>query len=99
MIYTYKQWAQDGDFKAQPGQEIEPEVYEEMLNVVPPKSIPRKEADRIAQRHNIPVNAGFLMGEPHSSDAGGTLYHAFIYYNGRCFYGGLAHARQEAGRW
>ena len=39
-IYTRSQWAQDGDFKAEPGQEIEAGIYEQMLNCITPLDLP-----------------------------------------------------------
>ena len=71
-----KQWERDETFKAEPWQEIEAGIYEQMLNGVPPKTLPRSKAEEALQ-HNIPVHAGFLMGEPNSSDELGQKYLAF----------------------
>ena len=76
-IYTMDEWKADKRFKAVPGQEITAEVYEEMLNCVPPKSIPKDKARQALQDYDIPVHAGFLMGEPYCSDSRGVLYRAF----------------------
>lgn len=76
-IYTMAQWAQDRTFKAEPGQEISAEVYEEMLNCMPPETLPRDKARQALQDFSIPVHAGFLMGEPHSASKNGPLYLAF----------------------
>lgn len=76
-IYTMEQWRADREFKAAPGQEIEAAIYDEMLNVLPPKDIPTEKARQALHDYNIPVHAGFLMGEPHSSDRHGQYYLAF----------------------
>ena len=77
-IYTMKDWEAAGSFDAEPGQEIEAEVYEQMLNCIPPKSIPSETAHKALEVYRIPVHAGFLMGEPHSTGKDGlTLYLAF----------------------
>ena len=39
-IYTMEKWQADRDFKAQPGQEITGEIYEEMFNCLPPRRLP-----------------------------------------------------------
>lgn len=77
-VYTMEQWTQDRTFKAEPGQEVEAAIYEQMLNCMPPKSLPRGKALYALESLNVPVHAGFLMGEPHSSNANGEqLYLAF----------------------
>lgn len=58
-IYTMQQWEKDREFKAEPGQEIAPEIYDEMLNVLPPRSLPTETARRALRVFNIPVHAGF----------------------------------------
>ena len=89
-LYTIEQWQQDGSFKAEAGQEISEDVYNEMLNVMPPASLPRGKAEQALQDYDIPVHAGFLMGEPHSSNKNGDLlYLAFGMNNfgkGKRFY-------------
>lgn len=77
QIYTMQQWQADRDFKAEPGQEITADVYDEMLNVIPPLSLPKEAARHALRTLNIPVHAGFLMGEPTDSSADGLLYRAF----------------------
>ena len=72
-VYTMEQWKQDRDFKAQPGQEISRGVYEEMLCVMPPLSLPQNKARQALRDYHVPVHAGFLMGEP----VGCNLFHAF----------------------
>lgn len=77
-IYTAEQWAKDRTFKADAGQQIEASIYEEMLNCMPPKSLPRETAQKALREYNVPVHAGFLMGEPNSTnEAGQQLYLAF----------------------
>lgn len=77
-IYTMKQWVKDGIFNAQPGQEISEEVYNLMLNCLPPKTLPSETARIALEVYNIPVHAGFLMGEPDScNEDGKQLYLAF----------------------
>ena len=78
MIYTMEQGANDRTFKADPGQEITADVYEQMLNGMPPESLPREKARQALQDYNIPIHAGFLMGEPYSTNENGEpLYMAF----------------------
>lgn len=77
MLYTMEQWTKDGTFNATAGQEISEDVYNAMLNCMPPESLPRAKARWALSALNIPVHAGFLMGEPHSSDKDGLLYLAF----------------------
>ena len=76
-VYTMAQWQADREFKATPGQEITEDVYNNMLNALPPKDIPTEKARQALRDYNIPVHAGFLMGEPHSSDKHGQYYLAF----------------------
>lgn len=77
-LYTMEQWKKDKSFNATAGQEITPEVYNEMLNTVPPKSLP----------HYI-TDTGFLMGEPHDSKNGKLRYKAFVKRGTRYYYLGL----------
>ena len=95
MIYTFEQWQAAGTFDAEPGQEITADVYNEMLNCIPPEKLPTATARKAHHLYGIPVHAGFLMGEPHSSDSEGPLYMAFCmnhYTQGpRYFYIGLSH--------
>lgn len=76
-IYSTEQWQRDGEFKAQPGQEITEQIYEEMFNCLPPRRLPRAKAKQALQDYDIPVHAGFLMGEPHSTGKTGPLFLAF----------------------
>ena len=77
-IYTREQWSIDRDFKALPGQEITGDIYDQMFNCMPPKHIPQEKALQVWNDYRIPVHAGFLMGEPHSTDKdGNNLYLSF----------------------
>lgn len=78
MLYTMEQWTNDRTFNAKEGQEVSEDVYNEMLNCMPPETLPRARAEYALSVLNIPVHAGFLMGEPHScDDKGRQLYLAF----------------------
>ena len=83
-MYTREDWAKDGSFSAKPGQEIHPEVFEELRNGVPPLSLPRS-----LRKVGF---SGFLMGEPYSCNEKGPVYMAFIRANGHFFYYGLVNA-------
>jgi len=77
-MYTMENWEADRYFNAEPGQEITPEIYDAMLNGVPPKTLPTETAMKALEEYNVPVHAGFLMGEPDSDDSEGrALYLAF----------------------
>lgn len=43
-VYTMEKWQQDRSFSAEPGQEVTEDVYNEMLNCMPPKTLPRGKA-------------------------------------------------------
>lgn len=99
FIYDMEQWRKDRTFSAEVGQEVSEEVYNAMLNNLPPLSLPKGKAEYALSVLNIPVHAGFLMGEPHSCDKNGQLYLAFgmnDYGKGkRYFYLGMAHREPE----
>lgn len=76
-VYTMESWAKDKNFNAKPGQEVSEEVYNEMLNCMPPESLPQRTARQALRQYDIPIHFGFLMGEPHSHDKDGALYLAF----------------------
>ena len=77
-IYTMKDWTRDGTFKAEPGQEIDAQLYETMQNAVPPRAIPKETAARAWELYRVPVHAGFLMGQQETTDEDGTpLFLAF----------------------
>lgn len=99
-VYTVEQWKRDGYFNAEAGQEVSEGVYNEMLNCMPPKTLPRSKVQQALEDYDIPVHAGFLMGEPHSSDEKGRqLYLAFgmnDYGRGNHYYYlGLSHVEPE----
>lgn len=98
-IYDRTQWEADRTFNAAAGQEITEEIYNEMLNCMPPLNLPRNKARQALEALNISVHAGFLMGEPHSSNKGGLLYLAFgmnDYGKGKHYYYlGLSHAAKK----
>ncbi len=92
-IYTIKQWEQDGTFKATPGQEITEEIYDHMLNCMPPKSLHRDQCECALTELRVVCHNGFLMGEPYTSDEkGNPLYLAFgsnVFNKGHFYYLGL----------
>ena len=71
-VYTMDDWRAAGSFDAIPGQEISEDVYNEMRDCIPPKAMPKETAERAWREHRIPVHAGFLMGEAHSTDENGA---------------------------
>lgn len=77
-IYSMEQWRKDRTFSAEVGQQVSEEVYEEMLNCISPYNIPHSKAQWALENLQIPVHAGFLMGEPNRTDKDGNeLYLAF----------------------
>ena len=74
--YTTTNWAADGSFKAQIGQEIDESIHFQMMDGVQPKRF---------------IGKGFLMGEAydHNGENNAPRYMYFIEYNGRYYYGGL----------
>ncbi|MBR6570411.1 MAG: hypothetical protein IKK75_08170 [Clostridia bacterium] len=86
-VYDGYRWHLDCNFSAKPGQEVTPEIYHNMLDCMPPLSLPR-----------LPETqgyiAGFLVGEPHDHDERGrALYAAFGRTGERCFFLGYLPAR------
>jgi hypothetical protein len=82
-IYTREQWAKDRNFSARVGQEVEVEIYEQMLNCLPPLNLPPVSGYR----------KGFRVGEPYiheqSKKTGEWLPHyaAFGRKNGgKCYF-------------
>lgn len=89
-IYTTVDWANDRTFSAEPGQEIDAEIYEEMLNCVPPYRLPRAAVTETYKKFSVYMNAGFLMGEPHSCGRNGASYYmAFGRNDDHYYYLGL----------
>lgn len=98
-VYTMETWKRDGTFKAEPGQEITEQLYDIMLNCLPPKPLPQGKARQALDDYGTPVHAGFLMGQEDSTDPDGhPLYMAFgmnSYGSGaRFYYLGLARAQE-----
>lgn len=78
-IYTKADWHNDHNFSAKPGQEIEYEIYDEMLNVLPPERMP--------MRDETAGYIGFCVGEPASTDERGAFtYSTFGRRNGKYYY-------------
>lgn len=89
-IYTTDDWANDRTFSAEPGQEIDAEIYEEMFNCVPPYRLPRVAVTETYKKYSVYMNAGFLMGEPATCDRNGaSLYMAFGRNDDHYYYLGL----------
>ena len=80
-VYNGYMWHLDGSFAARPGQEVTPEIYNHMLDCLPPISLPRTP-------ETAGYSAGFLAGEPYDCDpeTGRTRYAAFAKRNGHCFF-------------
>lgn len=89
-IYDKEKWEKDRTFSAKPGQQISEDIYDEMFNCMPPKHL-SAEAEEKADSIGLYVSAGFMMGEPHSSDNHGSLFMAFGKSGGNYHYLGLAH--------
>lgn len=90
-VYTMEQWNTDRDFIAVPGQEISPAIYDEMLNCMSPKDLPGEKARQALDYYSIPVHAGFMTGEPLSTDAAGRILYLAFGMNDhgkgkRCYY-------------
>lgn len=81
--YTREQWEQDENFSAVAGQEIDEEIYDQMLNVLPPLNLPHCERTK-------GYSAGFMVGEQDCSDhTGRGYYSAFGKRDGKYYYIGL----------
>ena len=79
-VYDAYRWHLDRTFAAKPGQEVTPEIYSQMLDVLPPLSLPRLPETQ-------GCSAGFLVGEPdHHDEYGRAFYAAFGKREGRCFF-------------
>lgn len=83
-VYTREDWNRDGSMNAVPGQEIEPGIYEQMFNVLPPLPLP------ICSRSQS-YDAGFMVSEPFAADpmGRGELYAAYAKRGERCYFVGL----------
>lgn len=83
-IITMNNWPERWE-DVEPGSEVSEEVYDEMLNVLPPISI---------RAGHSSYHAGFQMGEPqdHREDANGkwrARFLTFISARGRFYYAGI----------
>ena len=85
---NYREVVFDRDSAARAGGLVSSDYYEEMLNVMPPRDVPRDLLDRYG------CMEGFLMGEPYGSDSKGRrTYKAYgRSSDGRCLYLGLSPA-------
>lgn len=83
-MYTREDWARDRTFSAKKGQEIAPEVFADMRDVLPPLPLPKK-----LKKQGF---SGFLMGEPDSHNDSGPVHMAFVRANGHFYYYGKVNA-------
>lgn len=88
IVYTEKQWMKDRTFKAEVGQEIEEDIYFEMLDCVPPLSLSPAQKAMISERFNIKVKSGFLVGEAYDHIDGRAIYSAFVKDDNRYYFVG-----------
>lgn len=93
-VYTAHRWEDDGELKAEPGQEIDEQIYNDMFNVLPPLPLPRAATAETWKRYRIPIHGGFMMGEPITSDSEKGLQYMAFGFNGfghgeKYFYLGL----------
>lgn len=89
-VYTMEQWQRDGEFSADAGQEIEPDIYFRMRNVLPPRTPGKRIMREGGNACGIRIESGYLMGEPITSGNAGMLYRLFLMNDkGRTFYAGL----------
>ena len=84
-MYTRADWERDRSFSAAPGQEIDPEIYDEMYDALPPYSLPR------CLKLNCLIQSGFMLGEAYDFDpeTKKLRYMTFTRRNGHCYYEGL----------
>lgn len=87
-VYNGYAWHLDGSFAAHPRQEVTPEIYRQMLDCLPPLSLPRTP-------ETAGCSAGFLVGEAYDSDprTGKARYAAFGRSGDRCFFLGYLPAK------
>lgn len=96
IVYDTKAWETDKSLNAADGQEISEDVYNEMMNVVPPLKLPASAIEGAREFYSINITAGFLAGEPATCDNLGLLYRAFGTSNEhRFYYLGLLHHMNE----
>ncbi len=87
-VYTREQWANDKDFKAEPGQEITEDIYTEMYNCMPPLPLPAAALDLIRSKYGKEITKGFLLGEPHDCNKNGLTYLSFGKCDGKYYFFG-----------
>ena len=76
-IYKWKQWRKDGEFRAEPGQEIEEKVYDTMRRCMEPLPLAAPEYG---------MESGFVMGQETVSREGEPVHMAFGEKGGRFYY-------------
>ena len=76
-IYTLERWRNDIHFQAKEGQEVSEGVYNQMKNCVTPFRLPKEKVKYAIQKFRLPIQGGFLMGEPVTERDGENLYMAF----------------------
>lgn len=88
-VYSKKDWSMDREFSAAIGQEITPEIYEEMLHCMPPLRL--LEGTPMSRR--LGIVSGFRVGEPYShgkslADGSFTAFYAAFgkTADGRCYF-------------
>jgi len=84
-VYTMGDWANDRIFSAEPGQEIEEDIYYRFFNDLPPVSLPRTAETR-------GYSAGFLSSEPNGVRNGKMTYAGFGKKEGRYYFIGYVAA-------
>lgn len=87
-VYDLSRWQSDGSFSASPGQEVSHDVYQQMIECLPPLSLPRLTETK-------GFEAGFLLGEPYDHVNGRAVYAAFGRRDGRCFFLGYLPANKN----
>jgi len=75
--YTMKDWEKDNIFNANPGQEVDYEIYEEMYNVLPPMHLATSNRDKAKENYGLNIVSGFLVSEPYGYNEHGSTYSAF----------------------
>lgn len=85
-VYDNYRWHLDGSFAAKPGQEVTPEIYQNMFDCLPPHDLPRLPETQ-------GYTAGFLVGEAYDHVNGKAIYAAFGRCGERCFFLGYLPAR------
>lgn len=90
--YTMANWDNDGEFAAQPMQEIDGKIYDEMFEMLPPLTVSRLDRDALEAKTGKRLSDSFCMGEAYSFDGRGYTYLAFGKIDNKCYYLGKQHA-------